>query len=277
MTKKKNVLVPTQAHPGSQQSCLLRLEARGLQAARNVPLLPLLFTPWTLSPPSIAKVHGRGDAFSSHSSSLHILWRACSLHHYQTDKYRRIAWHILGLLIRYGPGPINLIRHLSRLQVTLVLQGESWEMAATVNQTRAFNLSFYSSDASSRTGQHCWVEQIRPRQCQATCGAGPAIEGALHLLFPPGYAAILCAALGDAPALSWVRKMGRIQCQNITFFFYLLHDFMLTNQSPKTFPSHLSSPRWPPCRPAQAKSATVLESLLQTGAEWEPPQTSLEW
>lgn len=177
-----------------------------------------------------------------------------------------------------GPGPINLIRHLSRLQVTMVLQGESWEMAATVNQTRAFNLSFYSSDASSRTGQHCWVEQIRPRQCQATCGAGPAIEGALHLLFPPGYAAILCAALGDAPALSWVRKMGRIQCQNITFFFfYFLHDFMLTNQSPKTFPSHLSSPRWPPCRPAQAKSATVLESLLQTGAEWEPPQTSLEW
>lgn len=167
-------------------------------------------------PSSIAKVHGRGDAFRSHSSSLHILWRACSLHHHQTDKYRRIAWHIQGLLIRLWA---RTQRHLSRLQVTLVLQGESWEMAATVNQTRAFNLSFYSSDASSRTGQHCWVEQIRPRQCQATCGAGPAIEGALHLLFPSGYAAILCAALGDAPALSWVRKMGRIQCQNITFFF----------------------------------------------------------
>lgn len=53
--------------------------------------------------------------------------------------------------------------------------------------------------------------------------------------------------------------------------------FMLTNEGPKTFPSHLSSLRWPPCRPAQDNSATILESLLQTGAECEPPQNSLEW
>lgn len=49
------------------------------------------------------------------------------------------------------------------LQVTLVLQGESWEMVGTVNQTRDLNFSFYSSDASSRTGQHCRVEQNMPR------------------------------------------------------------------------------------------------------------------
>lgn len=119
---------------------------------------------------------------------------------------------------------------------------------------------------------------VRPQVVQ-----GSAIEGALNLLSPIGSAAsiILCAALGNTPALFWVRKIGRIQSQKIAFVClfvftrYML--FILINRGHKTFLFHMSSLRWPPCRLTQANSATVLESLFQTEAGCEPPQNSLEW
>lgn len=67
-----------QAHPGSEQSCLLRLEARGLQAARNVPPSFLYCSHHELCLSPIAKVQGVGmpsaaTAQFSTSSEEHVL------------------------------------------------------------------------------------------------------------------------------------------------------------------------------------------------------------